>query len=426
MEENLECENRKGKVLYIIEAALEYFISLIVAGAYLAKVTSAIGMSQGLTGILTSFISLGAVFQIFALFFAGKRRPKRFVTLIHTLNQLCFVFLYLIPLISIPDVVKHVFFAVFLLVGYLLFNLVSSPKIAWGMLFVGEEERGRYTAKKEIYSLISGMIFSYLVSFVIDYFEEKGELNVAFIISAISIFILMIAHTFTLLKMPERELPVQNEKITFTASLKTVFGNSSVRKVLVVATLYQVANCMVYSFYGTYATNESSQFGLGFTMSFIAIVSILYSIVRACVSQPMGRLADRYSFKTVSILCYGLLAVSFLFGAFMIPSNGKVFYTLFFIVYAIAQSGINSGIINLLYEEVEPAQRMSAYAVQQAFAGLVGFLSAIVAGIFVDAVHENGGKLLGLYAQQWLSVWGVVISLMIVAFIYFVMKKKDR
>lgn len=34
----------KSRILYIIEAALEYFITLMVTESYLAKVTSAIGM----------------------------------------------------------------------------------------------------------------------------------------------------------------------------------------------------------------------------------------------------------------------------------------------------------------------------------------------------------------------------------------------
>ena len=106
---------KKGQILYIIEATLEYFISIVVSGAYLAKVTTLIGMSQGLTGICTAFVSLGAGFQIFALFLARNSRPKRLVTLLHTINQACFGLIYLVPLVPVPAVAKHVFFVVFLL-----------------------------------------------------------------------------------------------------------------------------------------------------------------------------------------------------------------------------------------------------------------------------------------------------------------------
>ena len=41
---------KTSRVLYIIEAALEYFISLVVTGAYLAKLAESIGISDALTG----------------------------------------------------------------------------------------------------------------------------------------------------------------------------------------------------------------------------------------------------------------------------------------------------------------------------------------------------------------------------------------
>ena len=63
----------RSRILYIIEAALEYFISILVAGSYLATLTSHLGMSDSLTGILSSFISLGCLFQLFSVFLKRKR-----------------------------------------------------------------------------------------------------------------------------------------------------------------------------------------------------------------------------------------------------------------------------------------------------------------------------------------------------------------
>ena len=61
-----------SRILYIIEATLEYFMSMAVGGAYLAKVSGYIGLGTGLTGILTSFVSLGCGFQLIAIFLANK------------------------------------------------------------------------------------------------------------------------------------------------------------------------------------------------------------------------------------------------------------------------------------------------------------------------------------------------------------------
>ena len=45
---------KTSRLLYIIEAALEYFISIAVGTVYLAKLATHIGISDWLTGILTS------------------------------------------------------------------------------------------------------------------------------------------------------------------------------------------------------------------------------------------------------------------------------------------------------------------------------------------------------------------------------------
>ena len=53
---------RKNRLLYIFEAALEYFVTISVSGAYLAYLTTALKIPDALTGVLTSFVSLGCVF----------------------------------------------------------------------------------------------------------------------------------------------------------------------------------------------------------------------------------------------------------------------------------------------------------------------------------------------------------------------------
>ena len=87
----------RSRFLYIIEAALEYFISILVAGSYLATLTSSLGMSDSLTGIISSFISLGCLFQLLSVFLK-RRRVKRIVTILSAANQLLFMLLFIIPL----------------------------------------------------------------------------------------------------------------------------------------------------------------------------------------------------------------------------------------------------------------------------------------------------------------------------------------
>ena len=58
---------KRGRLLYILEAALEYLLSILVSGSFLATLTKELGMSDSLTGILSSVISLGCLFQLMSV-----------------------------------------------------------------------------------------------------------------------------------------------------------------------------------------------------------------------------------------------------------------------------------------------------------------------------------------------------------------------
>jgi hypothetical protein len=94
----------RSRLLYVIEAALEYLISILVAGSFLATLTKELGFSDSLTGILSSMISLGCLFQLISLSIR-RTRVKRLVVICSILNQLLFTLLYVIPLIHVPQTV---------------------------------------------------------------------------------------------------------------------------------------------------------------------------------------------------------------------------------------------------------------------------------------------------------------------------------
>ena len=82
-----EKEAKRGKGLYVIEAALEYFVTIIVGGQYLTNLSLHLGLDQSLSSILLSFVQLGYVFQLFGLFPAVGQHA---VTV-----KICFVLLFL-------------------------------------------------------------------------------------------------------------------------------------------------------------------------------------------------------------------------------------------------------------------------------------------------------------------------------------------
>ena len=419
----METQNRDeyalSRFLYILEAALEYFISLLVTGAYLAKITSAIGMSDTLTGILTSFVSLGFGFQIIAVFLANKRPVKRWVTLLHCLNQLAFALIYFIPLAPIAREMKNFLFVAFLLIGYILTNVVNSPKINWFMSLVEDKRRGAFTANKEMVSLIGGMIFSFSMGYVIDNLESAGNINGAFVVCGVSIFVLMLLHSATLIFSKEK--PVEaNEVCSVKQLLKELLTDKNLFKVILVSVLWSVVNYASTPFYGSYQIKE-----LGFTMTFVSILSAAYAIVRTIFSRPMGKFADKYSFAKMLNICFSIALAGFIVNIFTVPANGKVLYTVYYMLYAVAMAGINSATINLIYDYVDKEKRTGALALKSTICGFAGFFTTLIVSPLVSYVQRNENRLFGIniYAQQIVSVISAILLVVLLVYLNTTVKQ---
>lgn len=389
---------KSSRVLYIIEAAVEYFISILVGGAYLARLTTSLGISDSVTGILSSLITLGCSFQLLAIFLFRRGAVKRGVTWLHTLNQVAFALCYVVPFINLSQGAKVALFVGLLLSAHILNNIVQSPKINWFMSLVDNDKRGRFTANKEIISLIGGMIFSFSMGSLMDHFEAKGDLRTSFVLCGLTIFSLTVLHTLTLVFSREKpaEIGAESEEKE-KHPLRDLLKNADFLKVVLLPVMWSVAHYVSTPFYGTYQIKE-----LGFSMTFVAILSIVYAIVRSLFSRPLGRFADRRSFASMLNICFAVTLVGFAINVFTVPENGKLFYTAYYALYAIGMAGINSSEINLIYERVEPKKRLLALALKNTLAGLAGFVTTLLASLLVEHIQKNGNTFLGLsvYAQQ--------------------------
>ena len=415
-------EYKTSRTLYVIEAALEYFISILVGGAYLAKVSTSIGVSDAVTGILSAFVSLGLSFQMVAIFLAKYQPVKKWVTILHTLNQLAFALVYVVPFFEISKTAKTVLFIIFLLLGHSVNNVVNSPKINWFMTLIDDKKRGTFTANKEIVSLIGGMIFTFIVGQIMDACEAAGNIKAAFVFCGVGIFVLMLLHTATLIFSKEK--PVEEKEKTPTKQmLSGLIRDKNLWKVVMVSVLWNVSHYVATPFYGTYQINE-----LGFSMTFISLLSAGYSILRATCSRPMGKIADKTSFAKMLNICFIVAMVGFAINTFTTPANGKILYTAYYLCYAVAMAGINSGSINLIYDYVDKENRMGAFAFKSAIAGVAGFLTTRACSPLVAYIQANGNTFLGLhvYAQQVTSAFAVLLIGVLLIYLNTVVRSLTR
>ena len=400
-----------SRAAHVGDAAFEYFQAILLAGTYLAKLTSSLGISDSLTGILSSIIALGGTFRIASVYLFPKQPVKKKVMVFEALNQLLAISLYLLPLWGLPSGVGIALFAALLISHHVMLNVCFPAKVGWMMGLVDDNRRGRFTAVKEMISLISGVAFTYAMGGVIDRYEAMGAPEGAFRI-CVWVLIALFVIRMVLLTVC-REKPAAAKGKAEGGGMRAVLSQPVMRRLIGLNVLIFIAQYVTTPFLGTYQVNE-----LGFSMTFVAGLSFVYSAVRIAASFFLGAYADKKGFAAMMQICFLLMAMAFGVNMFTAPGNGKVMFTLYYSLYAMAMGGLNSGATNLVFDYSPPEQRSAALAVYSSVGGLAGFLTTLAVSPLVAKIQAAGNQIFGMtvYAQQLMS--GVSFVMMFVLMLY--------
>ena len=171
------------------------------------------------------------------------------------LNQLLFAALYLVPFFRILQGVRTALFVSLMLLGHIILNATLAPRTTWYMSFVDNDKRGIFTARKEAVSLVSGILFQFCMSAVIDHFEAEGNIRAALVACTLVILVLSVGHTLSLLFTKDRDVP--ESKHTLLQELKTTVADRKIRSLLVLSILWAICHSVSIPFYGTYTIPHS-------------------------------------------------------------------------------------------------------------------------------------------------------------------------
>ncbi len=441
--------NKRNNIAYIIEAALEYFISLLITDSFLAVLLTANGVSDAAIGIITQLSSLTFTARLVSVFVRiRKGRVKTCVTLLHLLNELFFVLMYLSPVFRFSSGTKVALIVLFFIGGHILSNIVFPYKQSWMMSFVDNRERGKFTANKEIVSLIGGMIFTFTMGAFLDVcYGKKTEpamfvdkwifgivdkltetfglekLQLGFLIGGFTILVIALLHLCSVVAVKDNiETPEEKDtrNVSFKDTIKAVVANKTLLKIYGIDIIWHAATGISVSFYGSYKMND-----LGFTLGFTAVLFVMYSVTRSLVSRFFGKMADKKSWTYMLSICFGIAALAYFVNIFTVPSNGKVMFTLYYCIYAVSMAGINSGLLNVIFDYTDPGDIAAALGVKYAVGGLVAFGASLVGSAILSAVQKNGNTVFGIhmYAQQLLTVIAFVLCLVLIVYMRKVISK---
>lgn len=411
---------KRSRGAYTAQCAFEYFVALLVTDVFLAKLLTSIGISDELTGIISSFISLAFIIQLASIFLVKtKISTKKLVIIGDTVSVFFFMLLYLIPFIPIGKTEKTIIIIISIIIAYASNYLILTMCYHWGNSFVEPRKRASFSATKEIISLVSGMTFTVIVGYIIDKFESVGNLNGGFLFIAVSIFILNICEFICLCMIKKEDSLHMPDNTSLKAVMKNTVGNKSFKNIIILTIMWNVACYFTFGFMGTFKTND-----LALSIFSVQIINIVAHIIRAFISKPFGKYSDQHSFAKGFKLALYIAAAAFFINIF--TSNSTWFLVIIYtILYDCCQAGTSQNSYNMTYSYVDLEYITQAMAIKNSLGGLCGFGASIIAGKLLGIIQTNGNNLFGIhiYGQQVLSAISFII---VIAAIIFTKTKIEK
>lgn len=425
-------DHKRSRKAYLIECAFEYFVALLVSDAFLVKLLQDIGMSDATIGIMSSLISLAFVFQLFSIFVVQRiSNTKRFAIIFHFASQMFFMALYFVPFLPAVEGsnYRNVLAVTCIMVAYFGNYFVTSIIYKWGNSFVDPHHRASYCASKEMVSLISGMVVTLIIGYVMDYFEAANNLHGGFIFAACGIFVFSICDLVCLLLIKNDKKPkaeVKKNVVPFSEVMRNTLGNKKFLMVLLLAIDWEIAKGLSIGFLGTYRLNAHE---LALTVGAVQIVNMVGNLVRFSLSKPFGRFSDKHSYARGIEVALMMATAAFIVYAFTAPGNRVYVWTmviLFSVLYHGCQAGIGQNMHSILYSYVDTRYFVQASAIKSSIGGLCYFGSTLLASRFLGDIQSKGNTLFDfqIYGQQVLAVFSIVLTLCALAMTHFVVSKQ--
>ena len=103
-------------------------------------------------------------------------------------------------------------------------------------------------------------------------------------------------------------------------------------------------------------------------------------------------------------------------------------YLIAYMLFGVSMAGINSGIMNIIYDMVDHSHRTPALALKSSVAGVIGFLTTLACTPLVSFIQGAGNKFLGIsvYAPQVMSAIALVLVLLLLLYNALVVSKLKR
>lgn len=388
-----EEDRAKGLRVLTWESLSSHTMMLLVTGAFLPGMALALGAGNLVIGILASFAPIAQMAQIPAILLVDRIGLRKLISVVFvTLSRLSLVAAALTPFL-VAEHLRVNLFVVFMIVFFLggAFSGCS-----WGSMLkdiIPQGRLGSILASKLAAATAVGASLSIVAGFSIDGLTDligdagKSYGIIFLIAAAIGLF-----GAFMRARMPELSIPKRANSAGWIGTLLSPAKDTNFRRLLIFSAAWSFTVIMSGAFFTVYMLNR-----IGIPMSWVVMLAVLGQITNIYFFRVWGRIADRFSNKSVLAVSVPLFILLLLLYPFTtMPERYSMSVPLLVLIHVVG--GISTAGFNLCAANI--ALRLAPHGEATAYLGA----NAFCAGLAATIAPLVGGAVASYFAIKELSL----------------------
>ncbi|MHC4204742.1 MAG: MFS transporter [Planctomycetota bacterium] len=368
-------------------------MGILTGGAFLTAFAIKSGASNFVIGVLASIGPLSQLLQLPSILIVERIRNRRLMTVAGAaLSRICWLIIALSPFLFPAEVAIGVLLTLLVVVS--VFGAVSGCSWnSWMRDLIPEDIMGAFFSKRMRMATGVGIALSLLAAFYLDFWkktfpeQELAGYSILFLVgfAAGSVGLLFLAKT------PEIRMPPSEGKLKIFSLLRKPFRDDNFRKLIMFMCVWNFAVNLAAPFFIVYMLKR-----LELSMSFVIALTIVSQVFNFLFLRLWGRYTDRFSNKSVLIICGPLFLMSILAWIF-VAMPGKYFFTIPLLIVIHAVMGLSSAGVVLATTNI--SLKLSPKGQATTYLATNTVVNSIAAGI----APILGGKLTDFFAGRQLE-----------------------
>ena len=393
-----DAEVNLGLRMLLFDGVCSQVMGILTGGAFLVAFALLLGASDLTVGVLAALGPLTQMLQIPAIYLVERTgHRKALVVWCAFLGRLFFFLAAALPWLA-PEPLR-VPLLIFALLMYFGLGTVSGLSwSSWMRDLIPDAMRGRYMSKRMALTTAVAAIVGLLAGIGVDLYKGAfSEIGIYSIYMALGGVIGLLG-TYFLGSTPEPRM-VRNPNPNLLATVAQPFKDQNFRKLLIFLGSWSFAVNLAAPFFTVYMLRR-----LHYDMLLIVVLAVLSQLVHVLFVRLWGKLADRFSYKSVLVDAGPLFILVIALWPFTTMPEVWAF-TLPLLIMIHVLSGVSTAGVQLCTENIaaklSPRGEATSYLAANALvAGVMATIAPILGGLIAMYFADKELKV----SLQWISM----------------------